>query len=290
MKIYISYAPQDSSELKLLELVGFLENEDRIDRVYYWERDTKEEQEFEEYMEDGVNACDIILVFCTGESKKTESLQKEINIAKQNKKRIIPIFTRFENIAKSIRDNRGLKFDRKSFKDLRGFYKFCGEIYYLMTEENASYIKKWHFYISHSWKEMHTQVVNDLVDLLKSKGYYVWYDKLEWSNKLGDWKTVVVREIRGSVNFLPVLCYEYFNSQAYYELKKALKFKDAVNIIPIRLKSIDEDFLKSQELGEEIINLTTIPWKIYEGDVESLLEHIMAVIEQQYNKYLFTKH
>ena len=50
MKIFLSYASNDQNEYKVEEIVDFLEFQDDIECVYYWERDTKGGQTFDEYM------------------------------------------------------------------------------------------------------------------------------------------------------------------------------------------------------------------------------------------------
>ena len=61
MKIFISYATEDTNEFRINDIVEFLERQKDIDHVYYWERDTKLGQSFMEYMKQKIKECNIII-------------------------------------------------------------------------------------------------------------------------------------------------------------------------------------------------------------------------------------
>lgn len=131
LKIFLSYDTEDTDYFLISSIADFLESQDsEIEHVYYWERDTGLGQIFKKYMINSIKASDIILFFCSGHSKESDSVQKEINYAEAFEKQGIPIFDNKKNILDDLKENRGLKFNASDF------HGFCLTLYQKITGKN----------------------------------------------------------------------------------------------------------------------------------------------------------
>ena len=57
MKLFISYATQDLKSFIIHEIVKFLEAQKDIEKVWYWDRDSKDFSSIISYMEFGITNC-----------------------------------------------------------------------------------------------------------------------------------------------------------------------------------------------------------------------------------------
>lgn len=101
VKIFISYATSDQAIFRILEVVHYLEIQ-KVGHVFYWERDTELGQSFDEYMERGIQNCDIIIVFCSKTSKVSGPVQTEMQLAIKYMKKVVPIFKELIDIFLSL--------------------------------------------------------------------------------------------------------------------------------------------------------------------------------------------
>ena len=102
MKIFLSYASNDQNEYNVAEIVDFLEFQDDIEQVFYWERDTKGGQTFDDYMATNIGMSDLVIVLFTENTIDSIPVIQEIGMAKAFHKKIMPIFVKIENIFAGI--------------------------------------------------------------------------------------------------------------------------------------------------------------------------------------------
>jgi len=132
MKIFLSYSSSDTVDYKIEEIVEFLEFQDDIKRVYYWARDTKGGESFDDYMRNNIKISDLVVVLFTDNSKGSVPVLEEIGMAKAFQKRIMPVFERVENIVADIQSSRGVRF-------IPNFRMFCEDLYNKITGKKAKF-------------------------------------------------------------------------------------------------------------------------------------------------------
>ena len=115
MKIFISYASVDLNLFKVPEIADYLESQDEIERVYYWERDNDSTMTIVQYMEQSILESEIILVISSQRSLESEPVSRETDFAVIKGKRIIPIFQNIADVREFIRQYRGVTFDSNNF-------------------------------------------------------------------------------------------------------------------------------------------------------------------------------
>lgn len=108
-KIFISYATVDSEYYSIKEISRELEKYPEIDKLFIWEEDTKED--ILDYMEENIEKCDIFIIICTENSKKSDAVNMEWKTAVTLKRRVIPLFCEVEHIPNLLRSKLGVKFE-----------------------------------------------------------------------------------------------------------------------------------------------------------------------------------
>ena len=91
-----------------------------FEKVYYYERDAKYGRPFLEYMRDNIRKSDIIVLFCSADTKDAQGVQKELGMINVLEKPIvIPIFENLDHVAQTLGDTnrRGIPFTRDNFGD-----------------------------------------------------------------------------------------------------------------------------------------------------------------------------
>lgn len=122
INIFISYATEDLNRFNVLKIVAFLESKSNM-QVYYWERDCGSYQSIIQYMEEKVKISDVILAISSEYSMNSEPVQKEIDMAVYQNKRIIPIFKNIKYVREILQPIRGIELRDGSFKtDLNDLY------------------------------------------------------------------------------------------------------------------------------------------------------------------------
>ncbi|MHA1647137.1 MAG: toll/interleukin-1 receptor domain-containing protein [Promethearchaeota archaeon] len=92
MNIFISYASSDLLSFRIPDIAVRMENTEKIERVFYWDRDSTAQKSIVKYMEESITASDVILIVCTEASNDSGPVQQETDMAVYLNKRIVPIF------------------------------------------------------------------------------------------------------------------------------------------------------------------------------------------------------
>ncbi len=132
MKIFLSYSSTDTAEYKIEEIVEFLEFQDDIERVFYWERDTKGGESFDDYMQNNIEKSDLIIVLFTPNTKNSIPVFEEIGMSKAFRKQIMPVFDQVDHIIADMQSSRGVQF-------VSNFRMFCEDLYFKIMGKNAKF-------------------------------------------------------------------------------------------------------------------------------------------------------
>ncbi|TFF89526.1 MAG: TIR domain-containing protein, partial [Promethearchaeota archaeon] len=110
LTIFISYATKDKDIFHITELSSKLEKSSEIAEMLYWEEDAY--GSITSYMEKNVRKCDVFLLFCSPNAKKSKWVKLEWEAAINENKSIIPIFLDIKHVPSLLKSFRGLKFDQ----------------------------------------------------------------------------------------------------------------------------------------------------------------------------------
>ncbi len=135
MKIFFSYASDDQTDYKVEQIVDFLEFQEDIERVCYWQRDTAGGQKFDDYMRSSINASDFVIVLFTENTRDSIPVIQEIGMAKAFQKKILPIFIDIEDICANIQSSRGVCYKND-------FRAFCEDLYFKIAKKKARFKEK----------------------------------------------------------------------------------------------------------------------------------------------------
>ncbi len=127
MKIFISYATQDLQSFKISDIVRFLEAEKEIEKVWYWDRDSKDFSSIISYMEFGITHCDVFLAISTKASYNSAPVNQEIDLAIYSNKKMIPVFKNIKDVRPLLRPKTGVKFTSSKFQD------FLSNLFFILT-------------------------------------------------------------------------------------------------------------------------------------------------------------
>ena len=94
--IFVSYATNDAELFKIKEIAEGLTKLDKIDDVLYWQEDMHDN--IIEYMNDNLEKCDLILLFCSPNALKSKAVKDEWMAAYALRKLMIPIFMKVKHI------------------------------------------------------------------------------------------------------------------------------------------------------------------------------------------------
>ena len=136
-KIFISYSTADSEQFQVEKFATDLQKYPTIDEVLIWEKDSKDN--IIGYMNENLEKCDVLLLLCTDNSKKSKSVKLEWGAFLAADKRIIPIFDKVESIPFILKSILGL--------ECKGnLYNAIDEVHQLIlkTEESLKQKKKDH--------------------------------------------------------------------------------------------------------------------------------------------------
>jgi len=117
MKVFISYATEDLLRFRILEMVDFLESQDDIERVFYWDRDCDSSKTIIAFMEETIEICDKVVFICSEDSKRSVPVRKEIEMAIYLNKSLVPVFKNIGDVTLSLKPHRGLEIDEENFQD-----------------------------------------------------------------------------------------------------------------------------------------------------------------------------
>ena len=108
--VFISYSTKDSERFKVPHIAERLIKYPEIERVLYWEEHMCDD--IIKYMNDNVGKCDVLLIFCSPNSLKSEPVEMEWQAALKIKKKIIPIFSNERDIPTMLATKLGIKFNK----------------------------------------------------------------------------------------------------------------------------------------------------------------------------------
>ncbi|MFX0091511.1 MAG: toll/interleukin-1 receptor domain-containing protein [Candidatus Hodarchaeota archaeon] len=114
LMVFISYATKDSRKYKINSIAKKLEKELEIDQVLYWEEHMYDD--IIRYMNQNLGCCDVVVVFCSQNAIRSESVQLEWMTALKLKKKIIPVFVKEEDIPPLLTTKLGVQFQRDDFE------------------------------------------------------------------------------------------------------------------------------------------------------------------------------
>ncbi len=132
LKIFISYATEDTDLFRIRDCVELLEMQDKIDHIYYWERDCKGGEKFDDYMRNRVKNSDVVVVFCSQKSLQSGPVMEEMDLREEFGKVIVPVFDTIEDLFPRLKGIRGVHYNNNTAK-------FCGDLYLLLTGKTAKY-------------------------------------------------------------------------------------------------------------------------------------------------------
>jgi hypothetical protein len=112
--VFISYATKDADIFKIPKIAEILTKFDNIEDVLYWKKDAR--GDIIDFMEESLENCTAVLLFCSPNAISSESVKKEYKAAQALKKTIIPIFFDEEHIPTLLSSVVGVKFDTFNFK------------------------------------------------------------------------------------------------------------------------------------------------------------------------------
>ncbi|MFX1293988.1 MAG: TIR domain-containing protein [Promethearchaeota archaeon] len=127
MKIFISYCTEDLNRFKIPEIVEKLEKYPKIEKIFFWDRDSNVSKSIIEYIEESIKKSDVIIVISSEKARYTESVTQEIEMAISLEKKIIPIFQDINEVRLNLRKERGIKYNQNRFN------MFFKELYHILT-------------------------------------------------------------------------------------------------------------------------------------------------------------
>ena len=122
----------DQIEYRVEQIVDFLEYQEDIERVYYWQRDTAGGQKFDDYMRSSINASDLVIVLFTENTRDSIPVIQEIGMAKAFQKKILPVFVDIEDVCANIQISRGVSYTND-------FRAFCEDLYFKIAKKKAKF-------------------------------------------------------------------------------------------------------------------------------------------------------
>ncbi len=115
--LFLSYSTRDSEYFDMPRIVKRLEDYPDIDRVLFWEADSK--QNIVEFMDETLQKCNVFILFCTEHSVKSAAVKDEWQAAFQRRKKellkLIPVYIKEEHIPPILGHLLNVKFDKEDF-------------------------------------------------------------------------------------------------------------------------------------------------------------------------------
>lgn len=110
IKIFFSYSNKDSDYFHIPIISKTLLSYPEITKVIYFEKE-KYENIFQ-FMNDNIEKCDVLLSFCSQNALSSEYISLEWQAALSKKKKVIPIFTKKEDLPALLAPLNGVKFEQ----------------------------------------------------------------------------------------------------------------------------------------------------------------------------------
>ena len=252
MKIFFSYMSDDQIEYRVEQIVDFLEFQEDVERVYYWQRDTAGGQKFDDYMRSSINESDIVIVLFTENTRDSIPVIQEIGMAKAFEKKILPVFVDIEDVCANVQISRGVCYTND-------FRAFCADLYFKITKKKARFKEK-----------------NPLMELRKNLHDQFEFNKLSYVEPefRACSKSSCQDEEFGVEN--PLISYRIFNFILFDPLNRGIL--NIVSALPSSGKSVLLASLKYDILHREQL-ANYIPYLIVAKDIDGSLEFIDALYE-----------
>jgi hypothetical protein len=245
--------------------VEFLEYQDDIEQVYYWERDTKGGQTFDDYMSTNIGLSDLVIVLFTENTIDSIPVIQEIGMAKAFNKNIMPIFVSVENIFANIKSSRGVRY-RQDFRI------FCEDLYLKISGKTAKFKEE-----------------NPLMDLRKKMHRTFVFNKLNYVEP--EFRAISDVDADGVEEDTPLISYRIFNFIIFDPLNRG-----SLNIVigprssgkSVLLGSLKYDILHREQLSSYIPYLINAEELRLENQdlLNALYDHILPNTEKRYLSYL----
>lgn len=113
--IFLSYSHKDSSYFRIKEVAEELVRFSQFDEILYSQRDVHEN--FIKYMNDTLEKCNIMILFCSPISMKSKYVEIEWTAAQSLDIPIVPVFEELENVPALLRSREGVRFDPFNFQN-----------------------------------------------------------------------------------------------------------------------------------------------------------------------------
>ena len=107
--IFVSYATVDADTFKIHDIAGQLAKTSEIKDVLFWEEHM--EDNIFEYMDDNLDKCDVMILFCSDNAKNSVPVRKEWTAAEAIGMPIIPVFYDVNHIPTLLKSRLGVEFD-----------------------------------------------------------------------------------------------------------------------------------------------------------------------------------
>ena len=119
IRLFISYATKDSERLNISKIADLLKALKNINEVHFWEGwNGFPNGNIIEFMERGINDCDMFISVFTEASLSSSNCQKERDMAIFQNKRIIPLFESFNFVPPACQPYLGVNLTGKSVNDV----------------------------------------------------------------------------------------------------------------------------------------------------------------------------
>lgn len=117
-KVFLSYSTLDSDRFQIDKIAKHLEKFTEIKKVYYYTKDSG--QNIVEYMEKTLSVCNIFVLFCTINSKKSKSVtgewQSAYQLVKRDIMKIIPVYEDEDDVPILLIPMLNIRYDKENFK------------------------------------------------------------------------------------------------------------------------------------------------------------------------------
>ena len=107
--VFMSYATKDVDTFKVHDIAKKLTEFPKIENVLYWEEHM--EDNIFEYMDENLDKCDVMILFCSEHARDSVPVKKEWTAAEALGKPIIPVFYNPHHIPALLSSRLGLQFD-----------------------------------------------------------------------------------------------------------------------------------------------------------------------------------
>ncbi|TFF98558.1 MAG: toll/interleukin-1 receptor domain-containing protein [Promethearchaeota archaeon] len=243
LKIFISYATTDKNLYQIKEIADFFKQKPEISNVWYWEESAY--GKIYKFMNEKINECDVVLLFCSENSLTSEFVEDEWIAARSQGKIVIPIFNQLSNVPVILRGIRGFKFDFENFSD--SLEKIFELILKSVKDKREKLEQKYDTLLNQAKKRVKNGKWENAVDsyraLLNLCNRYNWEERNDYIFKKLN-LAVIERELEKI---------REKNADNYEKIIEDIRTSDLLNEIPISedranfLENLKDNISKDQE-------------------------------------------